>query len=124
MAHDERAQSDRAGPDQSKRATTGHPVQDAIAQRWSPYGFAPRELPAAELRCTAKIRYRQRDGIDIRHPSEDSRKIHALVAEVDIRRFRAQLGAPPQRLMWPAWLRATSSATKNRQLWPRRVRPG
>ena len=50
MAHDERAQSDRAGPDQSKRATTGHPVQDAIAQRWSPYGFAPRELPAAELR--------------------------------------------------------------------------
>jgi len=34
-----------------KHAKTEHPVQDFIAHRWSPYGFADRDVPEADLRC-------------------------------------------------------------------------
>jgi nitroreductase len=34
-----------------KHAKTEHPVQDFIAHRWSPYGFADREVSEADLRC-------------------------------------------------------------------------
>ena len=37
--------------DAHKRARTDHPIQDAMQRRWSPYGFAPRSLPVAELRA-------------------------------------------------------------------------
>jgi len=33
-----------------KQATPDHPVQDLIAQRWSPYGFADRRVSEADLR--------------------------------------------------------------------------
>lgn len=33
-----------------KHAKTEHPVQDFIARRWSPYGFADREISEADLR--------------------------------------------------------------------------
>ena len=32
------------------RARTDHPVLDAIANRWSPYAYDPRSVPAADLR--------------------------------------------------------------------------
>lgn len=34
-----------------KHAQTDHPVQDFIAHRWSPYGFANRAVSEADLRC-------------------------------------------------------------------------
>jgi nitroreductase len=33
-----------------KRAKTEHPVQDFVARRWSPYGFADRNVSEADLR--------------------------------------------------------------------------
>jgi nitroreductase len=34
----------------NRRAPTDHPLHDLLAERWSPYGFDPRPLPAADLR--------------------------------------------------------------------------
>jgi nitroreductase len=34
----------------SKRADTDHPISEAQADRWSPYGFSGREIPVANLR--------------------------------------------------------------------------
>lgn len=34
-----------------KHARTEHPIQDVIARRWSPYGFADRDVSDADLRC-------------------------------------------------------------------------
>ena len=34
----------------AKRARPDHPIQDFLAERWSPYGYDPRPLPAADLR--------------------------------------------------------------------------
>jgi nitroreductase len=34
-----------------KRARTAHPVQEVIANRWSPYAFADQEVSAEDLRC-------------------------------------------------------------------------
>lgn len=36
--------------DASRRAPTDHPIHDLLAARWSPYGYDPRPLPAADLR--------------------------------------------------------------------------
>jgi nitroreductase len=33
-----------------KHAKTEHPIQDFVAQRWSPYGFADRDVSDADLR--------------------------------------------------------------------------
>jgi len=33
----------------SKHAQPDHPVHDLVARRWSPYGYDPRPLPAADL---------------------------------------------------------------------------
>jgi nitroreductase len=33
-----------------KHAKTEHPIQDFVARRWSPYGFADRDVSAADLR--------------------------------------------------------------------------
>ena len=33
-----------------KLARADHPIHEALAARWSPYGYDPRPLPAAELR--------------------------------------------------------------------------
>jgi nitroreductase len=35
---------------EDKRARPDHAIQDFLAERWSPYGFDPRPLPAADLR--------------------------------------------------------------------------
>jgi nitroreductase len=32
-----------------KHANTAHPIQDFVAKRWSPYGFADRDVPEADL---------------------------------------------------------------------------
>ncbi len=34
-----------------KHATPDHPIQELLAQRWSPYGFADRSVPADDLRA-------------------------------------------------------------------------
>ena len=34
-----------------KQASPDHPIQDLLARRWSPYGFADRPVPAADLRA-------------------------------------------------------------------------
>jgi nitroreductase len=34
----------------AKRARPDHPIREDLAVRWSPYGFAPRPLPASDLR--------------------------------------------------------------------------
>jgi nitroreductase len=34
-----------------KHAKTEYPIQDFIAQRWSPYGYADRDVSEADLRC-------------------------------------------------------------------------
>lgn len=34
----------------AKRARPDHPIQDVVAHRWSPYGYDPRPVPAADLR--------------------------------------------------------------------------
>ncbi len=31
----------------TKRANPDHPILDVLAERWSPYGFDPRPVPAA-----------------------------------------------------------------------------
>ena len=33
-----------------KHAKTEHPIQDFVAKRWSPYGFADRDISEADLR--------------------------------------------------------------------------
>ena len=33
-----------------KQAGPDHPIHDLLARRWSPYGFADRPVPAADLR--------------------------------------------------------------------------
>ena len=38
-----------------KHAKTEHPVQDVIAQRWSPYGFADRDVSENDLRCLFEV---------------------------------------------------------------------
>ena len=37
---------------EDKRARPDHAIQDFLAERWSPYGFDPRPLPAADLRLS------------------------------------------------------------------------
>jgi len=34
-----------------KHANTEYPIQDFVAKRWSPYGFADREVPETDLRA-------------------------------------------------------------------------
>ena len=34
-----------------KHAKTEHPIQDFVAERWSPYGFSDRAVSEADLRC-------------------------------------------------------------------------
>jgi nitroreductase len=34
-----------------KRANSEYPIQDFVAERWSPYGFSDRTVPEADLRC-------------------------------------------------------------------------
>ena len=33
----------------SKRANPTHPILDLVADRWSPYGYDPRPMPATDL---------------------------------------------------------------------------
>jgi nitroreductase len=33
----------------SKRANPDHPILDVVAERWSPYGYDPRPMPATDL---------------------------------------------------------------------------
>lgn len=73
----------------TKQASTDHPVHELIAKRWSPYGFAERDVPDEDLRSLfeaarwAASSYNEQPWSYVvatkRHPEEFQRLLSCLV---------------------------------------------